>query len=96
MAFFLFFFPFTTLKLSFTIFQGKVTGLSNYSSTYVMCHFFSGCFRDLLFIFGFHQFITRMCLGVVYSLYLGFTEPLESVNVSFLQLFFSVPFSLYF
>ena len=35
-------------------------------------------------------------MGGVYSLYLGFTEPLESVNVSFLQLFFSVPFSLYF
>lgn len=35
-----------------------------------------------------------MCFGVVYSLYLGFTEPLESVNVSFLQLFFSAPIFL--
>lgn len=91
--FFFFFFPFQHLKAFFHCLPRSHWPFSLF---FILCHvsFFSGCFHDLLFIFGFHQFITRMCLGVVYLLYLGFTEPLESVNVSFLQLFFSAPIFL--
>lgn len=90
---FFFFLPFQHLKACFHCLPRSHWPFSLF---FILCHvsFFSGCFHDLLFIFGFHRFITRMCLGVVYSLYLGFTEPLESVNVSFLQLFFSAPIFL--
>ena len=90
-AFFLFF-PFSTLKLSFTIFQGEITGLSNYSSSCIMCHFFRLLPWPALYLW-----LSAVCnwdvLGCGLFTVFGFTEPLESVNVChFCSCFFQLCF----